>query len=424
MVLFIKDKHLYLYYKNGIRMVKKSTLEEVITFQKTKIESSDLGYRRELLSELNHKSDSHALIISGIRRCGKSTLLHQYISENIQQDYIYLNFDSAKLYTFEINDFQLIDELVAANGVRFLIFDEIQIIEGWEIYVRQKLDEGFKVLITGSNASLLSKELGTKLTGRHITKELFPFSFKEYYSFKNLQVSEASFSAYLKEGGFPAFLKVQDVDLHSALVDDIIHRDIAVRYNIRDAKSLKHLLIFLASNVSNLVSATKLKRYIGVKSTATLIEYLGYFEQSYLIQLMPKFSYSHKVQLVNPKKIYFIDNALQQSITPSFSKDIGRKLENTVFWELRRKRKSLYYYNENGKECDFVVLENNEVKEVIQVCYLLNAENEKREIEGLIDAMNYFDLKNGTIISMSQDDVILSEGKRIEVVPVYKYFEK
>lgn len=404
-------------------MFKKSTLEEVITFQKTKIESSDLGYQRELLSELDHKLDAHALIISGIRRCGKSTLLHQYISENIREDYIYLNFDSAKLYTFEINDFQLIDELVAANGVKFLIFDEIQIIEGWEIYVRQKLDEGFKVLITGSNASLLSKELGTKLTGRHITKELFPFSFKEYYSFKNLQVSEASFSAYLQEGGFPAFLKVQDVDLHSALVDDIIHRDIAVRYNIRDAKSLKHLLIFLASNVSNLVSATKLKRYIGVKSTATLIEYLGYFEQSYLIQLMPKFSYSHKVQLVNPKKIYFIDNALQQSITPSFSKDKGRKLENTVFWELRRKRKSLYYYNENGRECDFVVLENNKVEAVIQVCYSLNAENEKREIEGLIDAMNYFDLNNGTLISMNQDDVILSEEKRIEVIPAYKYFK-
>ena len=403
-------------------MVKKSTLEEVIAFQKNKVESSDLGYERELLRELNHKLDSHALIVSGIRRCGKSTLLNQYISENIQEDYIYLNFDSAKLYTFEINDFQLIDELVAENGVKFLIFDEIQIIEGWELYIRQKLDEGFKVLITGSNASLLSKELGTKLTGRHITKELFPFSYKEYYSFKSLKSSEASFTAYLKDGGFPAFLKVQDVDLHSTLVDDIIHRDIAVRYNIRDVKSLKHLLIFLASNISNLISATKLKRYIGVKSTATLIEYLGYFEQSYLIQLMPKFSYSHKVQLVNPKKIYFIDNALQQSITPSFSENIGRKLENTVFWELRRKKKSLYYYNENGKECDFVVLGNNVVEEVIQVCYLLNSENEKREIDGLIDAMNYFDLKNGTIISMNQDDVILHEGKRIEVVPAHKYF--
>ena len=406
-------------------MIKKSILEEVITFQKNKIEHSNLGYERSLLSELNHQLlEGYALIISGIRRCGKSTLLHQYISKNIRENYVYLNFDSAKLYTFEIDDFQLIDEIVEEKKVNYLIFDEIQIIEGWEIYVRQKLDEGYRVLISGSNASLLSKELGTKLTGRHITKELFPFSFKEFYSFKQLDVSERSFTSYLNEGGFPAFLKLADVDLHSALVDDIIHRDIAVRYNIRDAKSLKHLLQFLATNISNLISATKLKQYIGVKSTATILEYLSYFEQSYLIHLMPKFSYSHKVQLVNPRKIYFIDNALQQSITPGFSKDMGRKLENTVFWELRRKNITLNYYNENGKECDFVLRNKGEVVDVVQVCYILNSDNQKRETEGLLDAMNYFNLKQGTIITMGQDDVILHKGKRIVVVPAYKYFNQ
>jgi predicted AAA+ superfamily ATPase len=404
-------------------MVKKSTLEEILIFQKNKIENSDLGHQRDLLSELNQKLDSHALIISGIRRCGKSTLLHQYISKSIRDGYIYLNFDSAKLYAFEINDFQLIDEIVVEKNVNYLIFDEIQIIEGWEIYVRQKLDEGYKVLITGSNASLLSKELGTKLTGRHITKELFPFSFKEFYSFKSIAASVESFSTYLQVGGLPAYLKTQDVDVLSALVDDIIHRDIAVRYNIRDAKSLKHLIVFLASNISNLISATKLKQYLNVKSTATILEYLGYFEQSYLIHLMPKFSYSHKVQLVNPRKIYFIDNALQEAITPSFSKDVGRKLENTAFWELRRKKKTVYYYNENGKECDFIVCNNGEVEEVIQVCYVLNSDNEKRELDGLLDAMNYFNLNTGTIISMHQEDVVLFEGKRIEVVPAYKFFK-
>jgi predicted AAA+ superfamily ATPase len=403
-------------------MVKKSTLEEILVFQKNKIENSDLGHQRDLLSELNQQLDSHALIISGIRRCGKSTLLHQYISKSIRDGYIYLNFDSAKLYAFEINDFQLIDEIVVEKNVTYLIFDEIQIIEGWEIYVRQKLDEGYKVLITGSNASLLSKELGTKLTGRHITKELFPFSFKEFYSFKSIEASVDSFSTYLQEGGLPAFLKTQDVDVLSALVDDIIHRDIAVRYNIRDAKSLKHLIVFLASNISNLISATKLKQYLNVKSTATILEYLGYFEQSYLIYLMPKFSYSHKVQLVNPRKIYFIDNALQEAITPNFSKDVGRKLENTSFWELRRKKKTVYYYNENGKECDFIVCKNGAVEEVIQVCSILNSDNEKRELDGLLDAMNYFNLNTGTIISLHQEDVVLFEGKRIEIVPAYKFF--
>lgn len=403
-------------------MVKKSTIQEVIAFQKDKIENAKHGLKRELLNELNQNTASFALIISGIRRCGKSTLLHQYILEYIHEDYIYLNFDSAKLYTFELDDFQLIDELVAEDDIQTLIFDEIQVIEGWEVYVRQKLDEGCNVIITGSNASLLSKELGTKLTGRHITKELFPFSYKEYFSFRNVEASAESFSNFLKEGGFPGFLDVKDVDVHSALVDDIIHRDIAVRHNIRDAKSLKHLLIFLASNISNLISATKIKSYIGVKSTATIIEYLGYFEQSYLVALMPKFSYSHKVQLVNPRKIYFIDNALQDAITPSFSKDLGRKLENTVFWELRRRKKTLYYYNEHGKECDFVVCLNNNVEAVIQVCYLLNLDNQRRELNGLLDAMDYFDLKKGTIVTLDQQDVIMDKGRRIEVVPVWKFF--
>jgi predicted AAA+ superfamily ATPase len=403
-------------------MVKKSTLQEVLTFQKNKIENSDLGFQRELIDELKYPLDSFALIISGIRRCGKSTLLHQYIVAHVKETYIYLNFDSAKLYTFELEDFELIDEIAKEIEANFLIFDEIQIIEGWELYVRQKLDEGFNVVITGSNASLLSKELGTKLTGRHVTKELFPFSYKEFCDFKKIETSSDSFTLFLNQGGFPLFLKLNDIDLHLALIDDIIHRDIAVRYGIRDVKSLKHLLIFLATNVANLISATKIKQYISVKSTATVLEYLNYFEQSYLIQLVPKFSYSHKVQLVNPRKIYFIDNALMQSITPSFSKDMGRKLENTVFWELRRRNKTLYYFNENSKECDFVVCSNLEVEEVIQVCYDLNLDNQKREINGLLDAMNYFNLKSGTIITMNQEDVILQNGKRITVIPAFKYF--
>lgn len=403
-------------------MLKKSTLQEVITFQKYKVENADLGLQRELIDELKYPLDGFALIISGVRRCGKSTLLHQYIVAHVKETYIYLNFDSAKLYTFELEDFELIDEIANEIEAKFLIFDEIQIVEGWELYVRQKLDEGFNVVITGSNASLLSKELGTKLTGRHISKELFPFRYKEFCDFKKIETSSDSFTLFLNQGGFPLFLKLNDIDLHSALIDDIIHRDIAVRYGIRDVKSLKHLLIFLATNVSNLISATKIKQYISVKSTATVLEYLNYFEQSYLIQLMPKFSYSHKVQLVNPRKIYFIDNALMQSITPSFSKDMGRKLENTVFWELRGRNKTLYYFNENSKECDFVVCSNLEVEEVIQVCYDLNLDNQKREINGLLDAMNYFNLKTGTIITMNQEDVILQNGKRITVIPAFKYF--
>jgi len=403
-------------------MLKKSTLEEVIDFQKNRIEQSDLGLMRDILDELVDIPEQFALIISGIRRCGKSTLLNQYISKLLNSPYLYLNFDSAKLYTFDVDDFELLDKVISESKYKWLIFDEIQTIQAWEIYVRQKLDEGYQVIITGSNASLLSRELGTKLTGRHITKELFPFSFSEFCAFKQLEKSEIAFKQYLEQGGFPGFLKANNQDIHTALLDDIMYRDIAVRHNIRDVKSLKHLLIFLATNSAKLISANKLKQTIGVKSTATITEYFNYFEESYLIQLVSKFSYSQKVQLVNPRKVYFIDSGFQNAITASFSKDLGRKLENIVFWELRRQSKTMHYFNENNKECDFVVSEGQTVKDLIQVCNDLNTENQKREITGLLAAMDFFNMDTGYIITLNQEDCISVKGKKVEVIPAYKYF--
>lgn len=403
-------------------MIKKSALLEVIASQKHSMVHANIGQTRQLLPELNQHSQKFALIISGIRRCGKSTLLNQYITTNCKEDYIYLNFDTAKLYTFDIQDFQLLDEIIAINNSKWLFFDEIQVIAGWEMYVRQKLDEGFFIFITGSNASLLSRELGTKLTGRHITKELFPFSYAEFCTYKGLIYSENSLELYIEMGGFPGYLKEENTEIHSALLDDIIYRDIAVRHHIREVKSLKQLLLFLATNCSKLISANKLKQYIDTKSTATILEYLNYFEDSYLIQLVPKFSYSQKVQLVNPRKIYFIDNGLLNAITTSFSKDLGRKLENMVFWELRRQGKSLFYFNENNKECDFIVFEQNKIEQVIQVCYSLDSENEQREINGLLEAMHFFNLETGLLLTYNQEDVALNQGKRIQIVPAFKYF--
>jgi hypothetical protein len=225
----------------------------------------------------------------------------------------------------------------------------------------------------------------------------------------------------LENGGFPEYLKTQNQDILAALIDDILYRDIAVRHNIRDVKSLKRLLIYLASNVSNLITATKLTQIIGIKSTATILDYFSFFEQSYLIQLMPKFSYSYKVQMVNPRKIYFIDTGLLGAVSASFNKDLGKKLENMVFWELRRQQKEMYYYNEKGQECDFVVCKNHIPEQLIQVCYNLNKENETREQQVLFEAMEFFNLKNGIIITLNQQDVILNQGKRIDVIPAYLF---
>jgi len=403
-------------------MIKQSVLKEVVEQQQERFNTTNIGYKRHLLNEVSFDLPNHALIISGIRRCGKSTLLHQLIEIETEKTF-FLNFDTPKLYNFELSDFQIVDALLIQLKSKVLYFDEIQVVQAWELYVRQKLDEGFRVVLSGSNASLLSKELGTKLTGRHITKELFPFSFHEFCEFNSMGFDENSLNNYITIGGFPEYIKTKNQDIHVALLDDIIYRDIAVRHNIKDVKSIQRLLTFLASNVGNLVTANKLTQSIGIKSTATVLEYFSFLEQSYVIQLIPKFSYSYKVQLVNPRKIYFIDTGLLTVISSSFNEDNGRKLENIVFWELRRLQKEIFYYSENGKECDFVVCKNKKVEQLIQVCYNLNKNNEIREQEALFDAMDFFKLKNGTIITYNQQDVILRKGKRIDVIPAFEYFK-
>ncbi len=401
-------------------MLKLSDLKAISDFQQQGLKEKEGLVLRDLMQsiDLNHKS--HALIISGIRRCGKSTLLGQLIDEH-QLNAFYINFDTPKLYNFELRDFELLDNLIDSTGNDTLCFDEIQVVNGWELYIRQKLDQNYRVIITGSNASLLSKELGTKLTGRHITKELFPFSFIEFTRYYSIAADENSFSRFIAQGGFPEYLKTGNIEILTNLINDILYRDIAVRYNIRDTKTLKHLLVFLISNTGNLITAGKVAKMLNIKSTATLLDYFSFFEQSYLISLLSKFSYSHRAQLINPRKIYFIDTGMIKAASASFNEDSGHKLENIIFWELRRNNYSLFYFNENSKECDFIAVKNNDVKCIIQVCYNLSLNNQDREINGLIEAMNFFDKPDGILVTFNQKDLIMHKNKKIEVVPAHKF---
>ncbi len=399
-------------------MLSLSDLADVVAAQSRRVMEGST-YPRLLLEQLELIPD-FALIISGIRRCGKSTLLGQLMQRRTETA-LFINFDTPKLYNFEFADFRLLDELIKAKPeVKLLFFDEIQVVERWEIYVRGKLDDGYKVVITGSNASLLSRELGTKLTGRHLSKELFPFSYREFCAYKSQAEGEESLLNYLHVGGFPQFVHFENQDMLTTLINDILYRDITVRHGIRDDKPLKNLLMFVVANVGNLISANKLRAVIGVKSTATVQEYLTFLEDVYLIHLVPKFAYSYKKQLVNPRKIYFIDNGLQTAISPSFTKDIGRKFENLVFWEFRRYPVEIYYFNENDSECDFVICKNHQPIALIQVCAELHVDNQQREQEGLWEAMRFFDLEEGFIITLNQADTIVSGHKTIHVTPMHQ----
>ena len=400
-------------------MILESVIARVIEQQKSRLMLKDSGLKRELIPATQSLS-SHALIISGVRRCGKSTLLMQMMKEMEKDTVLYLNFESPQLYEFALHDFTRLDNLISQTGIDTLFFDELQLVEGWEMYVRQKLDEGFKVIITGSNASLLSKELGTRLTGRHITQELFPFSYSEFLKFKTLEPSAESLKLYMAMGGFPEYLKTGDQEQLTTLFDDVLIRDIVTRYGIKDIKSLHRLASFLISNIGNRVTATKLKQPLSIGATSTILSWFSHFELSYLFSFLPMFSYSTKAQLINPRKIYAIDLGLVDVISNVITEDAGRKLENLIFLDLRRKYTELYYFDDKG-ECDFIAMKQGTVTEIIQVCYELNPDNLKRELNGLLKAMKFFKQEKGSIVTFADSDYIEAEGCKIEVIPAYKY---
>ncbi len=399
----------------------QSDINQIIETQKANLAKKDPGLKRDALATFPDLS-AFALIVSGIRRCGKSTLLFQLLKERYP-DALYLNFEDPRFYEFGPTDFARLDESIRASRSDVLFFDEIQIIPEWERYARQKLDENYKLVITGSNASLLSRELSTRLTGRHITKELFPFSYHEFCSFKKLSFDKSSLLSYLELGGFPEYLKQGIPEILNQLFEDILIRDIAVRYSIRDVKTLQRLALYLLSNVSKPITGNRLKTLFEIGSTSTVMEYLSHLEYSYLLQFVPKFSYSLRKQIVNPRKVYAIDTGLINVNSGSFSEDNGRKFENLVYLYLRQKYREIYYFAEKN-ECDFIIVNNGKLVEAVQVCFELNADNMTRELDGIIEALIFFNASEGFIITLDQTDRLEKDGKVVYVVPAYKYLSK
>ncbi|WP_417361408.1 ATP-binding protein [Galbibacter sp.] len=364
--------------------------------------------------------DNYATIITGIRRCGKSTLLLQLLKSKYTE-VIYLNFEDIRLVAFNIEDFIRLQQEIDKRSIRVLFFDEIQIVDKWEIFVNQLLREGYTVFVTASNASLLSKELGTHLTGRHLSMELFPFSYREFITYKETDADQESLKDYLVTGGMPEYVKIGQALILSSLMDDILVRDISVRHSVRDIDSLKQLAIYLISNVGVLVSANKLTGLFGIKSSTTILEYFNYFKDAYLVEFVPRFNYSIKAQARNPKKIYAMDTGLINVVSTSLTEDLGRKLENMVYLHLRRTYSTIYYFAEKG-ECDFVVFEKGKILQAVQVCYTIDDFNFEREYSGLVAALHYFKVNHGFIVTLNQEDIFEKDGLTIEMIPAYKYF--
>ena len=402
-------------------MLRQEQISEIIDSQNVSFNRKEVGIIRDELTNIPI-NESFATIITGVRRCGKSTLLLQLKQEKYNEA-VFINFEDIRFSGFEASDFNRLQNEIEKRKVRVVFFDEIQLIPKWEIYINQILREGFTVFITGSNASMLSKELGTNLTGRHLSMELFPFSYEEFMGLKSYKTGQDSMKKYLNIGGFPEFAKSENSMILSNLLEDIIIRDIGVRYAVRDINSLKQLAIYLISNVGKPFSANKIVGLFGIKSTSTIIDYINYLKNSFLVDLLPQFSYSLKAQSRNPKKVYAIDTGLVSVISASFSMDIGRKFENMIFMHLRRTKFSLFFYKNKG-ECDFIIFDKTAAVMAVQVCYIINDDNFDREIFGLIEAMDEFNLTKGIIVTSNQKDDFVKEGRIIKMIPAYEYLLK
>jgi len=399
-------------------MLRQEQIAAVIDSQKITFLNKGGQLLRAALAEVP-VADNFVTIITGLRRCGKSTLLLQFMQKNYS-DALYLNFEDIRLTAFSSNDFLRLKDEITQREIRVLFFDEIQLVDRWEIFIHQLLNEGYTVFVTGSNASLLSREMGTHLTGRHLSMELFPFSYEEFLQYKGIQADERSLSEYLRLGGVPDYVKNNMQQILISLVEDILIRDIAVRYGIRDVAALNQLLMYLMSNVGTPVSANKLTGMFGIKSSTTILDFFNYYADSYLLDFVPQFSYSLKVQARNPKKIYAMDTGFVDAISIASTQNLGRKLENLIFLHLRRKYKDIRYFKDKG-ECDFIAMERGRPKQVIQTCYEITDENFDREINGLMEAMKTLGISEGWIVTMHQADRFAMGDQTITMIPAHEF---
>jgi len=399
----------------------ESEIQEVFAYQTESFNELQAGTPRELLAKVGLK-DSHIRILTGIRRCGKSTALLQIARQ--QPHFNFLSFEDPRLSTFEVRDFFKLEKIFAREGESDLfLFDEIQNVTGWESYIRVLHDKRKKIVVTGSNANLLSKELGTSLTGRQISIEVFPVSYLEYLAHFNLDAGVESFTSFFQLGGMPEYLNTNDKDVLVHLYNDLIYRDIVVRHGLRNPSVVLNLGVYLATNIGKEFSYNNLSKVFDLGSSNTVASYISYFEEAYLFFTIPRFSYSLKQQLKNPKKIYGIDTGLITRLSMSFSKDRGRLLENLVFVHLKRLGKEVSYYHQKG-ECDFIVSSGNKVESAIQVCFELNADNLTREVNGLVEAVHELDIQEGYIFTFEQLDELIRDGLTIRIIPVWEWMAR
>ena len=412
-------------------------LKRIVTEQRKELEEEfkkeciirreNLDYAKSFLKYPN------VLAILGVRRAGKSTFA-TILAMDIKEKFGYVNFDDERLISLKTEDLdkvlQVFYELY--GDISLVILDEPQNVFGWELFV-SRLRRTKKVIITGSNSQLLSGELATHLTGRHIDFTLYPFSFKEILSFKpgylaqDIAKTRMELNSYMRGSGFPEFRKFGS-SIVEHIYKDILTKDCLERYSIKNKKAFKELSNYLISNFSCEFTYSKLSNIFNIKDAHTTKNYIEYLKESFLIIVIERFSPKLKQHIIAPKKIYVIDHGICNFLSFRLSKDFGKLMENIVCINLMRKKSimpllEIYYWKDYAqKEIDFVIKEKSKINELIQVCYdFQNYQTKEREISSLLKASKELKCNKLKIITWDYEAEEYVQNKKIKYIPLWKW---
>ena len=380
---------------------------------------------------------SHLIkLITGPRRVGKST---QALLMLRDKNFAYLNFDSQQLLdAWDANlVMRMLDDVYP--GYEYLLLDEVQNLNAWDLWVSELYRQGKNLVITGSNAKMLSSEMATALTGKYLKVEMLPFSLEEFFDWNKLDLHKLNpeqqtdatvlMDDYLRNGGYPEVVASRQFTRTylDTLFDSIVWKDVAKRHNVRNITDLNDLALYLVSNFCNPVSANELTEELGFSSVNTTKKFMDYLHEPYLFYYLPRYNNKLKLMKKAPRKVYVVDNGFVAAKAFSLSDNLGRLLENQVFVELLRRGydpdKTMFYYrSRNDKEVDFVLRKGTHIDQLVQVCYDLSSpKTEKREVDSLIECAAELKCSNLVIVTNNEERIIEKDGYRIDVVPVSKW---
>ncbi|MEM4336015.1 MAG: ATP-binding protein [Candidatus Anstonellales archaeon] len=410
-------------------------LRDVVVLQKRELESKLAERYIERETELPGMTSNLIKVIIGPRRAGKSFFAIHRIAKLGRFGYV--NFDDERLL-----DVKNYDDIINAvktvyQNPTLLLFDEIQNLDRWEVFVNRLQRQGYNLVITGSNSNLLSRELATHLTGRHLALVIFPFSFNEYIKMERSELTKSEIKerlfSYIRNGGYPEPIinKLDTKTYLSTLFDSIIYKDVVKRYKIRSIEGMDDLALYLISNIANEFSYSTLAKVTGCKSIHTVEKYLNYLEETFVLFKIPRFSFKVKEQVGSNKKIYCVDNGFIHAKAFRLSPDMGKLYENAVAIELKKLELSgkinLYYWKSSSQEeVDFVLKQGTRIRQLIQVCYSIDdAKTKRREVRALVKASKETRCNNLTVITDDyegrEDSEWFGTRRKITFIPLWKW---